>query len=161
RYLPGSGQALRIKGPNDETGPELKQIALMKEQLDPVSYRTGENRSFKELVDALVSRRPFDEVDPEYNWVHRKVREAIEPVSVSYPAVHTALRRTADSLNNSMQQRTESSQILFSASKDMKRDRERAALEHRIGAWLYLEYRLKARSRPPDDTLKKLYLELG
>jgi hypothetical protein len=161
RYLPGAEQALRIRRPNGDTGPELQQIALMKEQLDPVSYRTGANRSFKELVDVLVSRKPFDEVDPEYNWVHRKVREAIEPVSVSYPAVHDALRRTADSLNNSMQQRIESSQILFSASKGMKRDRERAALEHRIAAWLYLEYRAKAGSLHPDDALKKLHRELG
>jgi hypothetical protein len=60
-----------------------------------------------------------------------------------------------------MQQRIESSQILFSAGKGMKRDRERAALEHRIAAWLYLEHRLKTGSSDRDDALKKLYRELG
>jgi hypothetical protein len=163
RYLPGAEQAIHIRGPKEETGPELRQIGLMKAQLEPASYRMGANRSFKDLVDTLVGRSPFDEENPEYNWVHRKVQEAIEPVSVSYHAVHDALRYSADSLSDSAskQQRIESSQVLFSAGKNMKRDRERAALEHRIAAWLYLEYRVKAGSLSPDDVLNRLYRELG
>ena len=43
----------------------------------------------------------------------------------------------------------------------MKRDREKAATEQRIAAWLYLEYRIKAGTRTTGDALKKLHRELG
>jgi hypothetical protein len=43
----------------------------------------------------------------------------------------------------------------------MKQDRERAALEHRIAAWLYLEHRMKAGGPAADDSLRKMHRELG
>ena len=53
------------------------------------------------------------------------------------------------------------SRTLFAAARALKRDRESAALEYRIAAWLYLEYRVQAASLPPGDELRKLYRELG
>jgi hypothetical protein len=160
-YLTGRDKALHIEKPDGSRGPELKQVALMTQQFRPEPYRTGADRSFRSWVDALVDRRPFDEEEPDYNWLHRVVQRAIEPVSTSSPPVHVALSRTAESLSNSKQERLESSQILFGASRGMKQDRERAALEHRIAAWLYLEHRMKAGGPAADDSLRKMHRELG
>jgi hypothetical protein len=161
RFLPGHERALHIKDRDGRQGPELQQLTLMNEQLKPFPYRTGAAGSFKEAVDSLVNRKPGDEeLDPEYNWIHRVVKDAIEPVSIAYPSVHEELLRSADELS-SAQDSDGSSQILFSSTKGMTRDRERAALEQRIAAWLYLEYRLQARLLPPDDPLRKQHRELA
>ena len=160
RFLPGHEKALHIKDRDGRQGPELQQLTLMNEQLKPLPYRTGVGRSFKEAVDSLVSRKPGDEANPEYNWIYRVVKDAIEPVSIAYPSVHEELLRSADGLS-SAQDNDGSAQILFSSTKGMTRDRERAALEQRIAAWLYLEYRLKAGLLPADDPLRKRYWELG
>lgn len=163
RYLPGGKHAIHIRTQAGTDEWELKQVALMQTLFGPVSYRVGNNTSFNDLIDTLVARMPFDEDNPDYNWIFRTVQESIEAVSISCDAVHEALRQTADSLSDSgsKQQRFETSQILFSAGKNMKLDREQAALEHRIAAWFYLEYRIKAGTLPPDDARYKLYYDLG
>ena len=159
RYLPGRECAARVKGPDGQQGPELQQVALMKAQLEPRSYRIGGAGAFDDLAEALARRRPFDEKEPSYNWVHHAVRDAIEPVSVAYPEVHNVLDRSAQSLSSSEKDRIEVAQTLFAASKHIKRDCERAALEQRIAAWLYLEYRMKPRGLSEDA--KALYQKLG
>lgn len=159
RYLPGADLAARVRRADGQSGPELQQVALMNAQLEPRRYQKGAARTFDDLADALVKRRPFDELDPSYNWVHQVVREAIEPVSVAYPEVHDLLDRSAESLSSTEKDRVEATQTLFAASRPIKRDAERAAVEQRIAAWLYLEHRVKPRGFP--EAAKALHQKLG
>jgi len=159
RYLPGAELAARVRRADGQLGPELQQLALMNAQLKPRPYQKGVTTFFKDLADTLVNRRPFDENHPSYNWVHQVVHQAIEPVGVAQLEVHDLLYRSAESLSSAEKDRIEAQQTLFAASRPIKRDAERAALEQRIAAWLYLEHRVKPRRFPEAD--KALHQKLG
>jgi hypothetical protein len=162
RFLPGGESAARALRADGTPGPELGQIALMKALLDPRPYRLGVADGFGDVAEALATRRPFDDQAAAYNWVHAVVREAIEPVSLSIPSVQRVLNDTARSLLSDAKERDrrELTQALFYASARLKKDREAAALERRIAAWLYLEHRLLKRAGFSEED-KALYLKLG
>lgn len=159
RCLPDAPRAAKIVYADGRQGSDLQQVALMQEHLQPRIYRIGSTEIFDELAEILVTRRPFEVKDRDFNWVHQVVREAVERVSVSQPAVYDALNASAEALNSSKKDRSESTQDLFAMSKSVKRDQERAALERRIAAWLYLEHRVKPAGLSEKEV--SLYNELG
>lgn len=162
-FLPTGPCAARAISHDDTVGPELQQVALMQTLLRPRPYRLGDNEdAFADVAESLVSRRPFDEQTSSYSWIHSVVQEAIEPVSLSTPPLHQTLYDRAQSLRSDANQRDrrELTQALFYASTVLKKDREAAALETRIAAWLYLEYRMMSRGDMSDEA-KALHLKLG
>jgi Caspase domain len=143
------------------TNAELEQINSMRSRLEPTVYAVGDDgRSLATLIETLVKRRPFEDAEPRYNRINRLVRDAIETVTVRYVATHVELQRTADSLNDANQGRTGSPQLLFLGNQ-IKIDRERAALERRLAAWLYLEHRLNVRADAQNSELVEQYRALG
>jgi hypothetical protein len=158
RFSPGADLAPHIRLTN---GPELQQLGKMAKRFVPKKYRIDSEAPFDELLALLVERRPFDENEPEYNRIHRLVQKEIGSVSQAMPGVYNMMRRAADALSDSEQDRRAASQVLFSGNEHVKRDREHAALEYRISAWLYLEHRVGARSRPNGDRLRDAHRSLG
>jgi hypothetical protein len=171
-FVPGGKLAPRIRpagSPHDREwqtedlppGPELRQLGKMAKRFEPAPYHLGGKGSFKGLIDLLVQRQPFDENEPDYNRLHRLVQNEIGSVSPALPAVQDLMSRAADTLSDAEQDKRAAAQVLFSGNPDVKRDRERAALEYRISGWLYLEHRVGARSRPEGDRLREAHKKLG
>jgi hypothetical protein len=71
------------------------------------------------------------------------------------------LRGEADALNHQGRVRDNIPQALFYEVQEIKADQERAALERRLAAWLYLEHRIGAAVLPDSDSRKRLWRELG
>jgi Caspase domain len=158
RFLPSAELAPHVRLAD---GPELQQVGKMVKRFEPRAYRIDGEAPFDELLALLVQRRPFDEDETDYNRIHRLIQKEIGSVSPTMPGVHDVMRRAADTLSDAEQDRRAASQVLFSANEDIKRDREHAALEYRISAWLYLEHRAGARSRPDGDRLREAHRSLG
>jgi tetratricopeptide (TPR) repeat protein len=108
----------------------------------------------------VIAGRDEDAVD-EFNRVHRVVIDALNVVHVAHRDVYEALRDSADALHHRKQGSEGVAQILFHRSFPLKRDSERAALERRVAAWLYLDQRLNAGETLKDDRLHELYVRLG
>jgi hypothetical protein len=158
RFLPGAALAPRLKIPG---APELQQFDEMMKRFEPQYYRIDGEASFDALLEQLVQRKPFDEDEPDYNRIHRLIQKEIGAMSPTLPGAHDVMRRAADTLSDAEQDRRAASQILFSGNENIKRDREHAALEYRVSAWLYLEHRVGARSRPDGDRLREAHRNLG
>ncbi len=50
---------------------------------------------------------------------------------------------------------------MFRASASVKTDAESAALQRRVAAWLYLEYRIHASELEKTDSRYQAYIEIG
>jgi hypothetical protein len=161
RFLPGAELAPLVQPANPALGPEFRQLTMMVKRFEPKPYRIGGGAPFDALLAELVDRRPFDEEEPSYNRIHRLIQNEIASTSPAMPRVFDMMRRAADTLSDAQQDRRAASQVLFSGNGHVKRDRETAALEYRIAAWLYLEHRAAARSRPEGDGLRELHKSLG
>ncbi len=163
RFLPSGSLAANIVKPDGTPGPELEQVALMNALLEPRRYRLDDAQDgFDDVAEAIASRDPFDGRAPSYNWIHHAIQQAIEPVSPATPSVHQLLDDSAQSLHSDAKERDrrELTQALFNSSRRLKEDRERAALERRIAAWLYLEHRLMKRD-DVSNADKALHQKLG
>lgn len=162
-FLPAGPSAARVISHEDIAGPELQQVGFMQALLGPRPYSLADaTDAFADVAENLVSRRPFDEQTPSYGWIHSVVQEAIAPVSLSIPPPYQTLYDRAQSLRSDANQRDrrELTQSLFYASTGLKKDREAAALETRIAAWLYLEHRVMSRDDVSDE-VKALHLKIG
>jgi hypothetical protein len=158
RFLPGAELAPHVRLAD---GRELQQIGEMVKRFMPAAYRIDGEAPFDALLALLVERKPFDENEPDYNRIYRLIQTEIGSVSPTMLGVHDVMRRAADALSDTDQDRLAAEQVLFSGNEDIKRDRVHAALEYRISAWLYLEHRVGARSRPDGDRLREAHRSLG
>ena len=109
----------------------------------------------------MLQRNPSLDGEADYNRIHRALLAVIGTVQAAQPPVVEELRRRADSLHHPQQGRVGAPQILFHGSRLAKQDSERAALELRIAAWLYLEHRVHFAKLKEDEELLKSYRELG
>jgi Caspase domain len=152
RYLPGGKDASK-----------LTQVERMRRLLGPMPYKSGAKSSndFEHIADALLQRNPSLDGDADYNRFHRSLLAAIGKVQAAQPPVVEELKRRADALHDPQQGRVGAPQILFHGSRPAKQDSERAALERRIAAWLYLEHRVGLAKLKEDGELLKTYRELG
>ena len=160
RFLPGEKSAPRVRYADMTSGPELQQIGKMVKRFEPKTYRIDSEASFKESLALLVQRNPFDENKPGYNQLYRLVQNEAGSVSPAMPGVQDAMTKAADALSHT-EDNKQAEIVLFSGNENVKRDREHAALEYRISAWLYLEHRVAARSKPQGDALRTAHLDLG
>ena len=145
-----------------EKTPEHKLVQTddIHRLFNPITYECHDNSSapFEEVVEALVERDPHLDGDVGYNRIHRVLLDVIGKVKEASLPLAEDLKRRADALHNTQQGKVATPQILFSGSRVNKTDSERAALELRIAAWLYLEYRVKAQTTQNDVDI---YHDLG
>ena len=144
-----------------ERAPKLAQIDRMHRLLGPMpyKYRAESSDAFDQVVDVLLQRNPS--LDGDYNRIHRLLLVVIGTVQAARLPVVDELRRQADSLHHPQQGRVGAPQILFHGSRPAKQDSEKAALELRIAAWLYLEHRVQFAKLEGNKELLKSYQELG
>ena len=106
------------------------------------AYPGGSEPFFRAAaVIAGGDEKPADESNP----LHRVVTEALNVVQGSIRQVHDELRDSADALHHRKQGSEGVAQILFHRGFNLKRDSERAALERRVAAWLYLDQEKECR----------------
>jgi hypothetical protein len=150
RYLPGG-----------ERASKWAQVDRMRRLLSPIpyKYRAQSSEAFEQVVE-LLQRNPSLDGEAAYNRIHRSLLAAIGTVQAAQPSVVEDLKRSADSLHHPQQGRVGAPQILFHGSRLAKLDSERAALERRMAAWLYLD-RVRFAKLQEDDELLKSYRELG
>jgi hypothetical protein len=149
--------------PANEREYQRTQINRMRRLLGPVPYKYPEWTSdvFDRIIEEFMKRNPGLEGDKAaYNRIHRSLVAVIDTVQAAQPAVVEELKRHADALHHLQQGRDGAPQILFHGSLPAKRDSERAALEYRIAAWLYLEHRMFATLKDHKE-LRESYEELG
>jgi len=82
-------------------------------------------------------------------------------IQAAHRPVAEALKTIADALHHSQQGRKAMPQIPFHGSRVVKQESERAALELRIAAWLYLEHRIRLPKVKEDAAMRELFRELG
>jgi hypothetical protein len=152
RYLPGG-----------ERASKLAQVDRMRRLLGPMpyKYRAESSSAFEQIVDVLLERNPSLDGEADYNGIHRSLLAIIGTAQAAQPSVVEELKRRADSLHHPQQGRVGAPQILFHGSRLAKQDSERAALERRIAAWLYLEHRVGFAKLKDDEESLKAYRELG
>jgi hypothetical protein len=149
--------------PDAENASKLLQIDQMRRLLTPISYRYRDEAldAFEKVADAILQRNPNLDGDVEYNRVYRALLSVVESVQAAQLPVVLELKRRADALHNPQQSRFGAPQILFSGSRVTKQDSERAALELRIAAWLYLEHRVGMLKLKVDAEMLQMYRDLG
>jgi hypothetical protein len=152
RYLPGGEQPSK-----------LAQIERMRRLLGPMpyKYRAESSGAFEQIVDVLLQRNPSLDGEADYNRVYRSLLAIIGTAQAAQPSVVEELKRRADALHHPHQGRVGAPQILFHGSRLVKQDSERAALERRIAAWLYLEHRVGFSKLKDDEESLKAFRELG
>lgn len=145
----------------DKSG--LAQINRMSQILDlmPYKYPTKSTKAFEQIVDTLLRRNPGSDTNADYNRIYRSLLPVIERVQAARLPVVEELKRQADSLHHPQQERIGAPQILFYGNRLAKKDSERAALELRIAAWLYLEHRVRFAKVKENEELLKSYNELA
>jgi hypothetical protein len=87
--------------------------------------------------------------------------EASRDTEEGLPDLAEQLSNEADALNHPARIRDNVPQALFYEVREIKADQERAALERRLAAWLYLEHRVGAGRLPDSDERRRLWRELG
>jgi hypothetical protein len=124
-------------------------------------YRSESLDAFEQIVDELLKRNPNLDEKPTYNRIHRALLPVIEKTQTAEVPLIEGLRRQADALHHPQQSRVGAPQILFHSSRTLKQSSERAALELRIAAWLYMEYRGPRGKLKADEDMMRSYRDLG
>lgn len=115
----------------------------MRRLLNPIAYQyRAASDAFEKTAEALLQRDPHLDGEADYNRIHRVLLPVIGATLEAHPPVAEDLKRRADALHHPQQGRVAAPQILFHGSRITKQDSEKAALELRIAAWLYLEHRV-------------------
>jgi hypothetical protein len=151
RYLPGK-----------DRGPKLYQIESLHRLFKPIPYQSsgdassgvdGFSDAFNIAVDDLLQRSSVVTDRTDYNRVHRTLLPVVDATHEAHSPVFVHLREKADALHHP--------QIIFAGSKNTKKDSERAALEMRIAAWLYLQHRYGVTKLKDDPDLRSMYSDLA
>lgn len=153
-----------LSKPTDPYGRELPiggQIQRMQRLLDPLLYNAVPDSAVgKRIAAQLISIR--EQVQGRSNHpVRQAATEALARSEERLADPERLLSEEADSLNHVGRTRTNVPQALFYEAASVKADEERAALERRVAAWLYLEHRVRAHDLPEEDPRKALWQELG
>ncbi len=145
RYLPEGEKSKKWKSMS-------RQIRSMSNLFSPLTYepRREEEKNIKEAAKMLSARkmrgrRSADQAD-DYDRVSKLVSETMNAVTESNPPVFRQLEDAADALHHPKHGEKGAPQILFRNSPRQltQLESERAAMELRIAAWLYMHYRHKA-----------------
>jgi hypothetical protein len=147
--------------PGGELAPQLEQIERLRRLFEPIAYQVNSPVAFEKAAEVLLQRNPALDGEADYNRIHRVLLPVIGAIQEAHPLVAAELKRRADAIHHPEQGRLAVPQILFHGSRITKQDSEKAALEFRIAAWLYLEHRVRLPAMKEDATLRDLYLQLG
>jgi len=138
-----------------------KQIDRMRALLDPLLYRDEADDDIgTRMARQLISIRGRS----EGTWGHRLrqvAAAALGPTQERLPHLSGHLVDEADALDHKNRARDNVPQALFYEITEIKEDQEQAALERRLAAWLYLEYRVGAARLDDADQRKRVWRELG
>ena len=158
----GAAQIIEEKHlPSGELAPQLEQIERLCRLFEPIAYQVNSPVAFEKAAEVLLQRNPALDGEADYNRIHRMLLPVIGAIQEAHPLVATELKRRADAIHHPEQGRLAAPQILFHGSRVTKQDSEKAALELRIAAWLYLEHRVRLLAIKEDAALRDLYLQLG
>jgi hypothetical protein len=145
----------------DEKRHYAKQIERMRAQLDPLLYRNKDDADIgSRMARQLISIRRRSG-DPAGHWLRQAAAAALGPTEERLPHPSGHLVDQADALDHKNRARDNVAQALFYEIKEINQDQERAALERRLAAWLYLEYRVGAVRLDDADQRKRMWRELG
>jgi hypothetical protein len=147
--------------PGGKAIPDVaEQVKRMRGLFDPLVYdKTPDPSIAKRISEQLVSIR--EQVQGRaIHPVRQAATEALARIDEQLPEPDQLLREEADAMNN-LETRTNVPQALFYEATEIKLDQERAALERRLAAWLYLEHRVRARVLPDEDDRKMQWRKLG
>jgi hypothetical protein len=140
--------------------PDLAQVQRLQQIFDPIVYTyPGDSDAFLRAAAAIVQHD--EDAAQTSGRLHRVVIDALNVVHGSHRDVYEELRESADALHHRKQGSEGVAQILFHRSFPLKRDSERAALERRVAAWLYLDQRLNAGETGKGSPLHDVYVRLG
>jgi hypothetical protein len=147
--------------PRGEALPIAGQVQRMRRLFDPLVYDVTPDQAIgKRIAAQLISIR--EQVQGRtLHPVRQAATEALARSEERLADPDLLLSEEADSLNHVRRTRTNVPQALFYEATRIKADEERAALERRVAAWLYLEHRVHARDLPEEDSRKALWQELG
>lgn len=138
-----------------------RQLALMRDLFDPIVYATGEQDEVGRRIAArLHGLKEGHVADSRGHRVRHVASAALGVVEERLPGLVEQLRDEADALRAANVNR-DIPQALFYDVRDIKTDREKAALERRLAAWFYLEHRADAGRLDPSDPNRVLWRELG
>jgi hypothetical protein len=147
--------------PNGEIVPVAGQVQLMQSLFHPLVYDDRPDPAIgRRIAEQLISIR--EQVQGRSGHpVRQSAIEALVRIDERLPDPDQLLREDADSLNHVGRTRSNVPQALFYEATEIKVDQERAALERRLAAWLYLEHRVHASELSNEDPRRALWLELG
>jgi hypothetical protein len=151
---------LNSTAPGDSV-TRLEQVKFMREIFSPISYRgKSDGRLGESIARDLLATRSSAGVQGGH-YIRSVVRDAVPRIQEARADISIQLAREADSLHHGMQTQINTPQALFYEVKEIKEEQEAMALQRRIAAWLYLDYRVGAADLGDDDPRKKEWYDLG
>jgi hypothetical protein len=138
-----------------------KQLALMLALLNPLLYQGSDDVDIATRIAQQLVEMRSRIAGSSGHRLRQIAAEALRKTQQSLPDLFEQLRSEADALNHKGRVRDNVPQALFYEVKDIKADQEKAALERRLAAWLYLEHRVGAGHLADSDKRKQLWRELG
>lgn len=142
-------------------GSQARQLKLMQHLLNPLLYRNNDDQNIGRRIAELLMEFRSQISGSTGHRLRHVVASAVGNTEVSLPGVAEQLKEEADTLNHPNRVRDNIPQALYYEVSSIKKDQERASLERRLGAWLYLEYRVHAGDLTDSDHRKQLWRELG
>ncbi len=150
-----------VTGAAGVEGRSAKQVERMQKLLNPLLYRSaGDTDIGARVAQQLVEMRGHIKGSRGHR-VRQIAAEALGATEERLPQLFEQLRSEADALSHKGQIRDNVPQALFYEVQEIKEDQEKAALERRMAAWFYLEYRVGAGRLDELDERKRVWRELG
>lgn len=145
----------------DAGGRSLDQQKAMLPIFDPIRYRGKADEAIGgRVADELLAVKQTAGVEGG-SFIRSVVIGALSRVQEARPDVAAALLDEANSFHHLEQAQRNTTQTLFPELREAKIEQEDAALQRRIAAWLYLEYREGAGQLPSGDPKHQLWREIG
>jgi hypothetical protein len=137
------------------------QLRLMRQLFDPLVYEEKPDAAVGEGIAVQLLRIRGQVQVRSGHPIRQSAIEALATVDERLPDPHELLRGDADALNHLGRTRSNVPQALFYEATAIKADQERAALERRVAAWLYLEHRVNAGELADDHPRRAQWRELA
>jgi len=138
-----------------------KQLELMIKLLDPLLYQGLDDADIAARIAQQLIEMRSRIAGSGGHRLRQIAAEALSKTQRRLPDLFEQLRSEADALNHKGRIRDNVPQALYYEVKDIKADEEKAALELRLAAWLYLEHRVGAGDLADSDERRQLWRELG
>ena len=137
-----------------------RQLDLMLKLFDPIQYDERDEAIGAAIAERLIEIRNQPELQGSYGLRHIAA-EALARVNTRVADVVMRLQEEADALYHPEHIRRNIPQALYYEVPEIKRDQERASLERRIAAWLYLDQRVRASELSLDDPRRGDWVRIG